>query len=142
MIYYPIRSLAYCAAIRFATRTEAGVKFPNGWRFVPLDHPDATQTENAQNPPLFAISFHRTNPSTVDECHCFVAKTKQVTLALIQACFRAYQETDPDQDCSKVPLYFKVKTKIKKNISDILFRLIMAEQKSKKLIVKYVLYQR
>jgi hypothetical protein len=117
ILYYPIRSLVYCATIRFATRTETGDKFPNGWRFVPLDYPEATLTQNTQNPPLFAVTFHRTRHLPVDECHCFVAKTKQSALALVQACYNAYQMTDSEQDCSKVPLYFKVtKKKFKKKI--------------------------
>ncbi len=47
----------------------------------------------------------------MDECHCFVAKTKQSALALVEACCNAYQMTDSEQDCSKVPLYFKVAKK-------------------------------
>ncbi len=111
MLYYPIRSLVYCASVRFATRTVAEEPFPNGWRFVPLDNPDADLDENMQNPPLFTVVFHRTRELPMDECHCFVTKTKQVALALVVACSDAYQGTDPGQDCSKVPLYFKVKRK-------------------------------
>ncbi len=108
VLYYPIRSLVYCATVRFATRTETSDQFPNGWRFVPLDSPDAILSENIENPPLFAVIFHRTRHLPMDECHCFVAKTKQVALTLVQACCNAYQATDSEQDCSKVPLYFKV----------------------------------
>ena len=117
MLYYPIRSLAYCASVRFATRTEGEKPFPNGWRFVPLDNPDADLDENIQNPPLFTVVFHRTRELPMNECHCFVAKTKQVALALVEACSDAYQGTDSEQDCSKVPLYFKVKRKELKRIS-------------------------
>jgi hypothetical protein len=115
MIYYPIRSLTYVATIRFITRTEADNKFPNSRRFIPLDFPEADQIEDTQNPPLFVVTFHRTRHLPIDECHCFVAKTKQSALELVQACFNAYQATDSEQDCSKVPLYFKVKTKKTKN---------------------------
>ena len=108
VIFYPIRSLVYCASIRFATRTQTGAEFPNGWRFVPLDSPAAARVENTRNPPLFAATFRRTRHLPADECFCFVAKTKQAALALVQACFSAYQATSADQDCSKVPLYFKV----------------------------------
>jgi hypothetical protein len=111
VLFYPIRSLVYCASIRFATRTQTGAVFPNGWRFVPLDSPAAARVENTQNPPLFAVTFRRTRHLPVDECHCFVTKTRQAALALVQACFSAYQATIPQQDCSKVPLYFKVKNK-------------------------------
>ncbi|CAF1232629.1 unnamed protein product [Rotaria sordida] len=108
VLFYPIRSLVYCASIRFATRTQTGAEFPNGWRFVPLDSPAAARMENTRNPPLFAVTFRRTRHLPVDECHCFVTKTRQAALALVQACFSAYQATVPQQDCSKVPLYFKV----------------------------------
>ncbi|CAF4894430.1 unnamed protein product [Rotaria sp. Silwood1] len=108
VLFYPIRSLVYCASIRFATRTQTGAEFPNGWRFVPLDSPAAARIENTRNPPLFAVTFRRTRHLPVDECHCFVTKTRQAALALVQACFSAYQTTVPQQDCSKVPLYFKV----------------------------------
>lgn len=116
MLYYPIRSLVYCASVRFATRTETEEQFPNGWRFVPLDSPDANITENMQNPPLFTVTFHRTRQLPMDECHCFVTKTKQIAMALVGACSNAYQGTDSEQDCSKVPLYFKVKRKITKKL--------------------------
>ncbi|CAF0971371.1 unnamed protein product [Adineta ricciae] len=108
VLFYPIRSLIYCASIRFATRTQTGAEFPNGWRFVPLDSPAAARMENTRNPPLFAVTFRRTRHLPVDECHSFVTKTRQAALALVQACFSAYQATVPHQDCSKVPLYFKV----------------------------------
>ncbi|CAF2966861.1 unnamed protein product [Rotaria sp. Silwood2] len=108
VLFYPVRSLVYCASIRFATRTQTGAEFPNGWRFVPLDSPAAARMENTRNPPLFAVTFRRTRHLPVDECHCFVTKTRQAALALVQACFSAYQATVPQQDCSKVPLYFKV----------------------------------
>lgn len=110
VVFYPIRSLVYCASIRFAVRTQTGAEFPNGWRFVPLDSPAAARIENTRNPPLFAATFRRTRHLPVDECFCFVTKTKQAALALVQACFSAYQATSPDQDCSKVPLYFQVST--------------------------------
>ena len=108
VLFYPIRSLIYCASIRFATRTQTGAEFPNGWRFVPLDSPAAARMENTRNPPLLAVTFRRTRHLPVDECHSFVTKTRQAALALVQACFSAYQATVPHQDCSKVPLYFKV----------------------------------
>jgi len=92
-------------------------KSPNGWHFVPLDHPEATLDENTQHPPLFVVNFHRTRHLPMDECHCFVAKTKQTALELVKACYNAYQATDFEQNCSKVPLYFKVKKqKLKKYI--------------------------
>ncbi len=109
VLYYPIRSLVYCASVRFATQTETDDSFPNGWRFVPLDSPDANLIENMQNPPLFTVTFYRTRHLPMDECHCFVTKTKQIALELVQACSNAYQTTYSEQDCSKVPLYFKVK---------------------------------
>lgn len=109
MIYYPIQSLAYCAGIRFATRTHRGGDFATGWRFVPLDSAAAAHVENTQNPPLFAVVFQRTRHSPVLECHSFVAKNKQIALSLVQACCKAYNETEVNQDCSKVPLYFKVR---------------------------------
>ena len=112
VVFYPIRSLVYCASIRFATKTQTGADFPNGWRFVPLDSPAAARVENTRNPPLFAATFRRTRHLPVDECFCFVTKTKQAALALVQACFSAYQATLPEQDCSKVPLYFKVCKKL------------------------------
>ncbi|CAF1047198.1 unnamed protein product [Didymodactylos carnosus] len=108
VLFYPIRSLVYCASIRFATRTQTGAQFPSGWRFVPLDSPAAARVENTQNPPLYCSIFRRTRHLPVDECHCFVTKTRQAALALVQACFSAYQATSTQQDCSKVPLYFKV----------------------------------
>ncbi|CAF4414066.1 unnamed protein product, partial [Rotaria sp. Silwood2] len=108
MIYYPIRSLVYCASVRFVTRTTTGDKIRNGGRFVPLDSPEAHHIGNIRNPPLFAITFQRTRHLPVDECHCFVLKSKQVALDLVQACYDAYETTDSRQDCSKVPLYFKI----------------------------------
>ncbi|CAF0923503.1 unnamed protein product [Adineta steineri] len=107
-LYYPIRSLAYCASIRFAKRSHTGNKSSNDWRFVSLDAPEANHINNSQNPPLFAVTFRRTRQLPGDECHCFVTKTKHAALELVEACFRAYHRADPKQDCSKVPLYFKL----------------------------------
>ena len=142
IIYYPIRSLVYCVSVRYATRTETGDKFPNNGRFIRLDSPDANHIENHQNPPLFAAMFHRTRSLPINECHCFMAKTRRIALDLVQACFDAYKLTDFQQDFSKVPLYFKVKISKDKFILYILFRLtLIINQNLKKLIMKLVLYQ-
>lgn len=108
VLYYPIRSLVYCASVRFAGRMDAEENSSERGRFIPLDSPEAIRAENAQNPPIFAAVFHRNRQQPADECHCFIAKTKQIAIALIQACSNAYRQTDPEQDCSKVPLYFEV----------------------------------
>ncbi|CAF3628079.1 unnamed protein product [Rotaria sordida] len=108
MIYYPIRSLVYCASVRRIIRTTIGEEFQNGLRFVPLDYPEVNYTDNSRNPPLFAVIFQRTRHLPVYECHCFVVKSTQDALDLVQACNDAYAATDLQQDCSKVPLYFKI----------------------------------
>ena len=109
-----------------------------------MDSPAAARVENTRNPPLFAVTFRRTRHLPVDECHSFVTKTRQAALALVQACFSAYQATAPQQDCSKVPLYFKVgynyEIWIGKTIDYSLFRLMIMDRKIKRLIVKYGLY--
>ncbi len=88
------------------------------------------------------MTFRRTRHSPIDECHCFVAKTKYTALHLVEACYKAYHATDSQQDCSKVPLYFKVKdNNNKKRNLRFLFRLIIIDQNLKKLIMKYILYQ-
>jgi len=116
LLYYPIRSLIYCAGVRFAKQIQTNDGYSNGWGFVSLNSPEANQIENTQNPPIFAVTFRRTRHSPIDECHCFVAKTKYTALHLVEACYKAYHATDSQQDCSKVPLYFKVKdNKNKKN---------------------------
>lgn len=83
-----------------------------------MDSPDAARPESAQNPPVFTAVFNRTRDGqSIDECHCFIAKTKQIAIALVQACSNAYRQTDPEQDCSKVPLYFKVREKFYRQYS-------------------------
>ncbi|CAF3819365.1 unnamed protein product [Rotaria sordida] len=108
MIYYPIRSLVYCASVRRIIRSTIGEEFQNGLGFVPLDYPEVNYTDNSRNPPLFAVIFQRTRHLPVYECHCFVVKSTQDALDLVQACNDAYAATDSQQDCSKVPLYFKI----------------------------------
>lgn len=112
VLYYPIRSLVYCASIRFATETRSKRKFTNGYRFIPLDKPDASLAMNTQHPPLFSVVFQRTRHSPMNECHSFIVKTKQIAFALVRACADAYNQTDEEQECSKVPLYFQVKNNI------------------------------
>jgi hypothetical protein len=77
------------------------------------------------------VIFHRTRHLPMDECHCFVAKTKQVALTLVQACCSAYQATDSEQDCSKVPLYFKVNNQTRNLMFEkvFLFRLMRMDHK-------------
>jgi hypothetical protein len=144
ILYYPIHSLVYCVAVRYATRTEKGDKFPNDWRFVRLDSPEAILMENLPNPPLFTVVLRRTRALPINECHCFIAKSKRIALALVQACFDAYQATDTQQDCSKVPLYFKVKN-VKRRLVlfyRFFFRLILIKNlRLKKLIMELVWYQ-
>ena len=108
MLYYPIRSLVYCATIRFVRRTQTSDPLSNGRYFVPLDSPELKQNGNAQYPPLFTTVFQRTPHLPVNECHCFIIKNRQTALALIRACYKTYQATDSEQDCSKVPPYLQV----------------------------------
>lgn len=108
--------------MRFADRVDSGEKSSERKRFIPLDSPEAIRAENAQNPPVFAAVFHRNRQQPADECHCFIAKTKQIAIALVQACSNAYRQTDPEQDCSKVPLFFEV-NRISIEEIDLLFAL-------------------
>ncbi|CAM4762155.1 unnamed protein product [Rotaria magnacalcarata] len=109
LLYYPIRSLVYCASVRFVERSETRDKYSHDWRFVPLDYPEASYIENTHNPPLFVANFQRTRLLPTDECHCFVIKTVQTAVTLVQACSSAYGIADSEQDCSKVPIYFEIK---------------------------------
>ncbi|CAF0868011.1 unnamed protein product [Adineta ricciae] len=108
MLYYPLRSLVYCASVRYVKHSKSNGRSSNGYRFVSLEDPETDLIQNARNPPIFAVTLQRTRHLPVNECHCFVTKTKNAALELVEACFDAYQSTDSDQDLSKTPLYFKI----------------------------------
>ncbi|KAI0979172.1 hypothetical protein GJ496_006507 [Pomphorhynchus laevis] len=125
-IFYPIESLVYCASVRFTTISqEPNIvenqqwPFKARWGFVPLDSPFAQLSNSQIHPPLFCSIFKRTRNVAADECHCFITKTKESAIVLVQACFTAFskqQKLHPDRfhsNClsgKKVPIYIKAQS--------------------------------
>ncbi|KAL7673028.1 hypothetical protein ACOME3_007901 [Neoechinorhynchus agilis] len=97
----------YCASVRFIpSRQSSSLNNAKG-RFVPLDSSAAARHEGDGHPPIFCIVFRRTRNVPGDECHCFITKTKQSALVLVQACFAGYTRTGQFQNIAKAPLYIK-----------------------------------
>lgn len=87
--YYPIRSLAYCGALRFIEDDDGN------WRFVALDASIASEDRNIKNPPLFVLLMKSIEPNNVQkiECHVFVTGMKKSAMRLVESCQNAYNIT-------------------------------------------------
>ncbi|CAF0904645.1 unnamed protein product [Adineta ricciae] len=106
-VFFPISSLVYCASLRFTVIRNDRTK-PKGsiyWRFMPLE---AASTGENKHPPLFCAVFQRTHILPGDECHCFITKTAESALALVQAMSRIYKSMQSDFKSSKSPIFYQL----------------------------------
>ncbi|TKR64138.1 hypothetical protein L596_024720 [Steinernema carpocapsae] len=89
--FFPITSLHYCAAVRFADVRGYAVE-GGGVRFLPLDSPFA-QMPDSNHPPIFAAIFRRTTGVKVLECHAFICTNEKAANALVRCCFYAFTDS-------------------------------------------------
>uniref|UniRef100_A0A1I7Z1Q8 PID domain-containing protein n=1 Tax=Steinernema glaseri TaxID=37863 RepID=A0A1I7Z1Q8_9BILA len=89
--FFPISSLHYCAAVRYADVRGYAVE-GGGVRFLPLDSPFA-QMPDSNHPPIFAAIFRRTHGVKVLECHAFICTNEKAANALVRCCFFAYTDS-------------------------------------------------
>jgi hypothetical protein len=108
VIFFPISSLIYCASLRFSiiendqTKSAAIVD----WRFMPLD--TIINNEN-KHPPLFCVSVKRTQILQGNECHCFITKSTNAAIALVETITQVYANFQPEITCLKSPIFYQVK---------------------------------
>ncbi|UJR27144.1 hypothetical protein I4U23_008443 [Adineta vaga] len=107
-VFFPITSLLYCASLRFSVIKNDRTKPKTNvhWRFMPLD--TASSKGENKHPPLFCAVFHRTQILPGDECHCFITKTSESALALIQTVSRVYKNMQSDFKTGKNPIFYEL----------------------------------
>jgi hypothetical protein len=108
VIFFPISSLIYCASLRFSIVENDQTKPTSiiDWRFMPLDR--LTINEN-KHPPLFCAAIRRTQIMPGDECHCFITKSPDAAIALVQTISQVYATLQPGTKCFKSPIFYQVK---------------------------------
>lgn len=107
VIFFPISSLVYCASLRFTIveSDRSNVTSHVDWRFMPLD---SLPNSDSKHPPLFCAVIRRTQILEGDECHCFITKSADAAITLIQAISEIYS-TLPQQIVNfKSPIFYQV----------------------------------
>ncbi|CAF1159526.1 unnamed protein product, partial [Didymodactylos carnosus] len=107
-IFYPITSLVYCASLRYAVVDgDPNKQFVSSdWYFAPLD---ALQSnKQSKHPPIFCTVFQRSQVLTGEECHCFITKSDDASLALVKALSTAYTSVDPALKSLKSPIFYQL----------------------------------
>ena len=107
VIFFPIASLVYCASVRFSTIANDITSLID-WRFMPLDQLDESHVES-KHPPLFCAVIHRTHVLPGDECHCFITKSAEASLALVRSITQIYADLPRGISSSRSPIFYQVK---------------------------------
>ena len=107
VIFFPINSLTYCASLRFSIIENDQTKPTSlvDWRFMPLD---AVANYDNKHPPLFAVVVQRTQILPGEECHCFITKSTDAAITLVQAISEVYANLRPGTKCLKSPIFYQV----------------------------------
>lgn len=113
IVFFPIASLIYCASIRFSTVANDLTSLVD-WRFIPLDQLNDGQDDN-KHPPLFCAVFHRTHIIPGDECHCFITKNAEASLALVQNITQIYSDLPRGIIMSRSPIFYQVNSHDRSN---------------------------
>ncbi len=72
---------------------------------MPLD--TITNDEN-KHPPLFCAAVQRTQIIPGEECHCFITKSVNTAIALVQTISQVYENIRPEIKCLKSPIFYQV----------------------------------
>ena len=109
VIFFPISSLIYCASLRFSIieNDQTNLISPINWRFMPLD--SSTTNYEDKHPPLFCSTIRRTQILPGDECHCFITKSSDASIALVRTITEIYANLQPGTLCLKAPVFYQVK---------------------------------
>jgi hypothetical protein len=105
LLYYPIKSLVYCGALRFIS-DHGDIDFDDDlnsdnlsrMKFMPIDNEIAERPQNLKNPPLFVVflkAIDAISMNSVIECHVFVLGAAKTAMKLVECCQKAF-------NCSKV----------------------------------------
>ena len=100
-IFYPLTSLIYCASLRFSIVRNTQTSSID-WRFLPLD------SDLSKHPPLFCLVVKRTQVVPADECHCFITKTDQAALDLVQIVSEIYGKLPDHLPNWKSPIFYQL----------------------------------
>jgi hypothetical protein len=73
---------------------------------MPLDN-TITDNEN-KHPPLFCAVIERTQILSGDECHCFITKSSDAAIALVETISKIYANVKPGTKCLKSPIFYQV----------------------------------
>ena len=109
VVFFPITSLLYCASVRFSIVTN-NQNSSIDWRFLPLD-PMAPNQDN-KHPPLFCVVTHRTNAVPGDECHCFITKSVDASLALVRSVTEIYTTIKSITEYARCPIFYQVNHRV------------------------------
>lgn len=106
-VFFPLTSLIDCASVRFTVIENDQTKsIPMvDWRFMSLDSLTANES---RHPPLFSFITKRTIILPGDECHCFITKSTDAAISLIQAVSEIYVKIPPAAKCLKSPTFYQV----------------------------------
>lgn len=90
IIWFPIPTLHVCGAVK-ALPSVNPVNGEVTRKFVAIDKREA---QESNHPPMFACIMRRTKGKKVLECHCFVTKSDQNAMTLVQAMTHAYNHKE------------------------------------------------
>jgi hypothetical protein len=125
LIFYPMKSLVYCGALRFNTITDPKYLhekplYNKPGKFFPLDSPVADLKENLVNPPLFVIFMIGIDPAKqkqIIECSLFVIGRKTIAMQLVESCQMAFSLPNPSvlefyKKYGNIPVVFCLKDEL------------------------------
>lgn len=76
---------------------------------------DAITNNKNKHPPLFCVVTQRTQILPGNECHCFITKSSDSALTLIQTITKVYSNLRPGVKCLKSPIFYQVNNFKEKN---------------------------
>ncbi|XP_074642309.1 uncharacterized protein LOC141899733 [Tubulanus polymorphus] len=91
VIWFPISSLRVGAAVKCVNAVrDSSAEVVH--RFVAMDA--LTPNANVKSPPMFGLITRRIRGIKVLECHCFITKSDEAAMALVNCCTQAYESID------------------------------------------------
>lgn len=104
-VFFPIASLLYCSSVRFSEVINDQTSSID-WKFLPLN-PTELNTDS-KHPPIFSLVTHRTKTAPIDECHCFITKNVEASLALVQNVTEIYSGIRSINEMVRCPIFYQV----------------------------------
>jgi hypothetical protein len=103
LMYYPIKSLIYCGAIRYVDHFSSNdlINSSNKTQFLAIDSETAQMSENIRYPPLFVAFLKSIDSKTRQksiECHLFVLGAAKTAMRIVECCTQAFTQSKVDID--------------------------------------------